>query len=143
MADDQDDRKDYLITFRGDYIHFQLAPDFMITLKNVLKLYQLVNSACRQYNCNRVLAEGGASGRKMSMSDAFESGSQVALSVTGLVMAICLKGYKTDEVTTFYKTVARNRGARIEFFHNRDDALKWLGIQKSTIKKRTTGKKIQ
>lgn len=126
----EDNYREFEITFRGSYVHVQHEPDYVITLDSISRLYKAIGEACRQYNCYRVLAEGGALSRKMNMPDAFESGSQIAQSIAGLTMAICLKGYKPDELTTFFKTVARNRGATVEFFQDTDEALKWLGVQK-------------
>ncbi len=128
--------KDFIITFRGKYIHVQHAADYIINIESITRLYKAVGEACQKYKCSRVLAEGGVLSRRMSMTDAFESGSHLAQSITGLTMAICLKGYKADELTTFFKTVARNRGATIEFFQDSDDALRWLGIQKPASKKK-------
>jgi len=43
-------------------------------------------------------------------------------------LAICIYEYIPDETTQFFKNVAYNRGATIEFFNDKKKALAWLGI---------------
>jgi hypothetical protein len=33
-----------------------------------------------------------------------------------------------DDQSRFFKDVAQNRGVRVDFFNDRDAALRWLGI---------------
>ena len=66
--------------------------------------------------------------RRMDMAGAFVSGDKLAQSIAGLYMACFFEGYETDELTEFFKTVARNRGAMVEFFNTREEAFRWLGI---------------
>ena len=49
--------------------------------------------------------------------------------VPGLAMACFVQGHVPDEQTEFFKTAAMNRGVRVEFFSNREEALRWLGIR--------------
>jgi hypothetical protein len=62
------------------------------------------------------------------MAGAFISGEQISQSVSGLLMACYFQGYKADELTEFFKTVARNRGTSVEFFSDLEEALRWLGL---------------
>jgi hypothetical protein len=82
----------------------------------------------RIYKCRRVLSEGLMPSRRMNMAGAFVSGEQISQSVSGLLMACYFEGYQPDELTEFFKTVVRNRGASIEFFSDREEAMQWLGI---------------
>ena len=66
--------------------------------------------------------------RNMNQIDAFKSAVQAAKASTELRVALVFPGYKTDEITKFFIAAAYNYGVRIEFFSNRDDGLKWLGI---------------
>ena len=120
---------DFTLDFRGTYIHVQHAPDYVITPEGMNRLYQALAKACRHYRCNLVFAEGASISRQLNMAEAFESGTQIAWYIAGLTMACVLEGYKKDELTEFFITVARNRGARVDFFSTREEAFQWLGIQ--------------
>jgi hypothetical protein len=61
--------------------------------------------------------------------DAYQSGAQAAESIPGMTLAIYIHDYIPDEITQFFKNVAFNRGARIEFFNDKQKALAWLGFQ--------------
>jgi hypothetical protein len=81
-----------------------------------------------------VLVEAPSPSRKMDTTAAFESGTRVSQVAPGLKVAMFFLDYKTDELTEFFKTVARNRGTRIEFFGDKESALEWLGVaQASTM----------
>jgi hypothetical protein len=67
----------------------------------------------------------------MSTKDAFDTALQAVSADSGLSMACYFPGYKTDEKTQVFVTVAYNRGVNIKFFSNRDKALEWLGIDKA------------
>jgi hypothetical protein len=41
-------------------------------------------------------------------------------------MALCFVRYKPDEISELFRQAARNRGANVEFFTNREAALVWL-----------------
>ena len=61
--------------------------------------------------------------------DAYQSGAQAAESIPGMTLAIFVDHYAPDEITQFFKNVAYNRGAHIEFFNDKKKALAWLGIK--------------
>jgi len=61
--------------------------------------------------------------------DAYQSGAQAAESIPGMTLAICIDDYTPDDITQFFKNVAYNRGARIEFFNDKKKALAWLGFE--------------
>lgn len=46
----------------------------------------------------------------------------------GVTELSCFYGYRPDEKSRFFKDVAQNRGVRVEFFGERDAALRWLGV---------------
>lgn len=48
--------------------------------------------------------------------------------MSGLVVAICFHDYIFDDISTYFKTVAQNRGVSVEFFSDLDKATKWLGV---------------
>ena len=123
---------DFTIDFNGKYIHMIHASDYEICPESNEKLWKELSKACKKYKCLKVLAEGPAQKRRITTIDAFQSGSQASESIPGLKLAICVYEYITDETTEFFKTVAFNRGVRIEFFKDKKKALKWLGIKEDT-----------
>ena len=48
--------------------------------------------------------------------------------LTGVSLACCFYGCAPDQQTHFFKDVAQNRGVRVEFFDEREAALRWLGV---------------
>jgi hypothetical protein len=118
----------FTMEFCSTYIHVRLTPGYEISPESMYRLWTDLAGFSRAYACHRVLAEGLMPSRRMNMAGAFISGEQVSQSVSGLMMACYFDGYKADELTEFFKTVARNRGTSVEFFSDREEAYQWLGI---------------
>ncbi len=119
---------DFTLELRGNYIHVQLPPGYEITPEGTAAQFAAVGEARAKYGCRRVLVEGEAPKRRMDTTDAFRSGERAARAETGLSIAFCYAGYEPDELTAFFKNVAHNRGVRVEFFSDRAQALRWLGV---------------
>ena len=64
----------------------------------------------------------------MKTIDAFQSAVSLANLNLGLSLAFCFYDYTPDDLSQFFINVALNRGARVKFFSNKADALRWLGI---------------
>lgn len=124
---------DYSLEYLRDYIHIQHGENFEITPERMEKFWNELAEACEKYDCRRVLAEGIAPKRKMDMMSAYKSGTRASQTSPRLTLACCFPGYKTDEITEFFKIVAENRGVRVEFFVRREDALRWLGVEQTGI----------
>ena len=77
-----------------------------------------VSDVCARQGQRRVLIEGTVAARRMATMDSFAVGTP----------ACCFYGYKPDDKSQFFKDVAQNRGVRVEFFGERDEALRWLGV---------------
>jgi len=121
---------DFSIEFNGKYIHIIHAPDYEISPESNEKMWKELSQACKKYKCLKVFAEGQRQTRRVTSIDAFQSGSQAAEFIPGMMLAICIYEYTPDETTQFFKNVAYNRGATIEFFNDRTKALAWLGLDK-------------
>jgi hypothetical protein len=121
--------KDFTIEFKGDYIHVRHGENFEITRESVAKFWSALAEKCKRHNCRRVLREGKPDARKMSLMSAYDSANQAAQVIGGLRVACCFENYVGDELTDFFKTVALNRGVDIEFFVDREEALRWLGVE--------------
>ena len=118
----------FTLDFVNDYIRIQHPRNYEITPESQQKVWAAIGEACRKYNCHRVLAETTVPPkRNMTQIDAFKSATLAANASSELRLACFFPEYKTDETTEFFITVAYNRGVRIEFFSNREEALKWLG----------------
>jgi hypothetical protein len=120
---------DFSLTFNGKYIHILHAEGYEISAESNDKMWKSLDKACREYKCLKVFAEGASQKRRVTSLDAYKSGTQAAESIPGLKLAICIYEYTPDETTEFFKNVAYNRGATIEFFNNKKKALAWLGIK--------------
>lgn len=120
---------DFSLEFKERYIHLIHAPDYEISPESNDILWAELAKACRKYKCLKVLTEGSNQKRRITSMDAYQSGAQAAESIPGMTLAICIDDYTPDEITQFFKNVAYNRGARIEFFNDKKKALAWLGFE--------------
>jgi hypothetical protein len=118
----------YTIESRGDYILVTTGDDFEIAPEVMSKFWPDLAAACVKHGCHRVLIEGGVVRRRMAAIHAFRSGSDAARHIPGLSLAMYIHGYVPDDLTALFKNVASNRGARIEFFSDRAEGLRWLGV---------------
>lgn len=116
------------LELREGYLHAQLVPGFEIVPERMNRLWKEVGEACARHGVRRVLTEGTVSGRRMTTMDSFDNAAVAARLVPGLAMACCVQGHVPDEQTEFFKIAAMNRGVRVEFFRERNAALRWLGI---------------
>ena len=124
----------FSLEFNGRYIHVIHAPDYEISPESNDKLWKELAKACQKYKCLKVFAEGASQSRRVTSLDAYQSGAQAAESIPGLKLAICIYEYTPDETTEFFKNVAYNRGATIEFFNDKQKALASLGIKDGELK---------
>jgi hypothetical protein len=116
-----------VITFHDGYLHITHPENFVVLSEEIEGLWQNLAEACRAFGCNRVLNEGNVDLSKLKSYDTYIAGSQAG-GIRGLRMACLFYGFEPDEQSEFFKTVASNRGAKVEFFRDRAEALKWLGV---------------
>jgi len=119
---------DFSTTLHSNYLHVDLAPGYEIRLEGTRQLTLAVADICARRGVRRVLIEGTVSRREMGTMDSFGLGSLMGSMLTGMQVAICLYRYAPDDQSRFFKDVAQNRGVRIDFFTEREAALRWLGI---------------
>lgn len=119
---------DFKLTPHADYVHVELAPGYEIKPDGTTHLTLAISELCARQGQRRVLIEGTVVRRSMGTMDSFGFGSLVGSMLTGMSLACCLYGYTVDQQTQFFRDVAQNRGLRIEFFADRDAALRWLGV---------------
>jgi hypothetical protein len=119
---------DVTLTPHRDYGHVELAAGYEIKPDGTTALTLAISDLCTRQGQRRVLIEGTIARRQMGTMDSFGLGSLAGSMLTGISLACCFYGYTPDQQTQFFKDVAQNRGVRIEFFDNRDAALRWLGV---------------
>ena len=124
----------FTLDFICDYIRVRHPDDYEITPESQQQLWTAIGEASRKYNCRRVLAESPAPPRRtMNTVDAFKSAGQAANVSSMLRVACVFPGYRADETTEFFISAAYNRGVRIEFFSDRDEALCWLRVDHADL----------
>jgi hypothetical protein len=116
------------ITIHPTYLHINHPPGFVIDPAALDKLWAIISQLSREHDRKKVLIEATSPTRQLDTMGAFDSGRVLAENMAGLTIAVCLRDYRFDDLTTFFKTVAQNRGVRIEFFSELDEALKWLDV---------------
>jgi hypothetical protein len=121
---------DVKITFRDDYLHITHPDNFVILPEDLNGLWLNLAEACKAHGCNRVLNEGNLDLSKLRAFDSYSAGSHAG-EIRGLRMACLFPNYQHDEKSEFFKTVAANRGAKVEIFTEKAEALKWLGVDEA------------
>jgi hypothetical protein len=116
----------YTIEFRVDHIYVFHAEEFELSRELTDFMWSEIARACEKYHCYKVLIEAPAPNRDLDTAGAFESGARLSEIAPRLSVAICFHGYKTDDLTEFFETVARNRGVNVGFFDDAAAALTWL-----------------
>jgi hypothetical protein len=119
---------DFKLTPHAGYIHVELAPGYEIKPEGTTQLALALSDVCARQGPCRVLIEGTVARRSMRTMDSFSFGSLMGSTLTGGAVACCLYGYAPDQQTQFFQDVSQNRGVRVEFFKDRDAALRWLGV---------------
>lgn len=114
--------------FLENYILVEHSREFVVTSQNVTTFWIALSAFCKKNNCSKVVSDGNLIKRKMTLVEAFEAGDAAGQNIIGVWFACVLTEFEPDETTDFFKTVAVNRGVRIEFFKNRDEALEWLEV---------------
>lgn len=112
-----------------DLLHITHPPGHVITPESAVRNWELIAMLCRKHRCRKVLVEAYEPKRQLDTIHAFESGRTLAEGLKGLMIAMCFVGYNFDELSDFFKTVAQNRGATVEFFTDLEQAEKWLGVK--------------
>lgn len=112
-----------------EFLHIKHPPGMIIEPDSTHKMWAQIGQLCAEHGCSRVLIEAEGPKRKLDTMAAFDSGRILAENTSGLSIAICFTDYEFDDLTTFFKTVAQNRGVRLDFFSSFEDACSWLGVK--------------
>jgi hypothetical protein len=63
----------------------------------------------------------------MTAMDAYDAGNKAG-EVAPLRLACLFYDYSPDETSSFFQTVALNRGVSVEYFTDSMEALRWLNV---------------
>lgn len=118
----------FSLEFYGTFVHIMHPPGLAATAESVADIWGRLVDDCDKRNCRKVLVEASNMEGWLDTVSAFESGRLLAKIEPGIKVALCFYNYKFDELSSFFKTVAENRGVRVEFFSNPDEAKKWLDV---------------
>jgi len=110
------------------YLHIKYPPGYVIASENMQNKWKRIGQLCRDHGVAKVLIESDKPERQLDTGSAFDAGRALADHMSGLSVAICFHGYEFDDLSAFFKTVAQNRGVRVEFFSELGDALEWLDV---------------
>lgn len=109
-----------------NFLHLKYPAGSVISAESTFETWAAVARLTEKHDCSKVLIEIDRPQRQMDTMSAFDSGRVLAESAAGLTVAMCFHNYQFDDLTVFFKTVAQNRGVKIEFFGDLDEALEWL-----------------
>ncbi len=112
-----------------EYLHITHPPGMIISPESTVRNWKMVGALCKEYDKNKVLIEAYKPERRLDTISAFDSGRTLAANLNGLMIAMCFVDYEFDDLSNFFKTVAQNRGATVEFFNDCDEARAWLGVK--------------
>ena len=115
------------VIFRNGFVNVTHPENFEMSPAAVNEIFTAVAETCKKNACYRVLGEGKLNVSKMNSWDSFNTGTQVG-EIRGLQLACLFEDFVPDERFEFFKTVAANRGVRVEIFNRRGAALEWLGV---------------
>jgi hypothetical protein len=121
------------LEFKDDHLYLQHANDSDITPERMEILWGHLRDQCEKYDCTRILIEADAPARDMDTVAAFTSGVAAASIAPDLWLALCFHRYEPDEISEMFRQAARNRGANVEFFSDREAALQWLRANNSSF----------
>ena len=114
------------LEFKDDHLHLKHRTGYQISPDGMNSFWGYLREQCEHHDCTNILIEADAPTRDMDTVAAFTSGVEVASIAPNLWMALCFPGHEPDEISELFRQAARNRGANVEFFEDRDAALHWL-----------------
>lgn len=116
----------FVLKFHGDFIEIVLPPGFVASPSSMPEIWRIISEACSRIDCRKVLVIAHQFKRELETAHAFDSGVDASRIMPGILLALCFKGHEPDDLSAFFKTVALNRGATVEFFDDEDAAREWL-----------------
>lgn len=116
------------VEFCGSYIHVKESGVFELAAPRAKSFWGRLKEICDELDSDTVLIEANSMDLGADTMSAFDSGVSASEIVNNPTIAICSKDYRPHEIAEFFKTVAINRGAHVEFFTDLHNAVDWLGV---------------
>ena len=120
--------EDLSFEFKEDHLHLTHGDKFVVPLGDMEAYWAHLGEKCKRHACTSILIEGDCPTRNMDTVGAFTSGVAAASIAQNLWLALCSHGYQPDGIGELFRQAARNRGANVEFFNDREAALVWLRV---------------
>ena len=114
------------ISIRPDHILVERPPGYEVVLSEQSRDLLELSVANNETGCNKVLVVGPRTKVRLSTFDILELGKRIGK--LDIQMAIVEIHDASNNAMSFLKTVAFNRGSKIRFFDNVEDAKGWLEI---------------
>lgn len=111
-----------------EHLHLKFPSGFVLSAESTAEVWVAVAELSGQRGPRRVLIDLPEPDWQLDTMAAFESGRMLAEYTAGLSIAICLYDRDVDELPVFFKTVAQNRGVKVEFFPDLASAHHWLDV---------------
>ena len=100
--------------------------DYEVVWSEQPAILREISAACKEADCKKVLILGPRTTVRLSVFEICTLGSRIAK--MGVRIAVVELHDASNENVEFLENVVRNRGGRIQFFENEQDARTWLGI---------------
>ncbi len=114
--------------FENGYLNLIQLRGLEFSSDNITEVWDEISRSCQKHGSTEVLIEAEEFNRDLDIADAFDSGVAASQVARGLMIALCFSSYDLDDNLEFFKTVALNRGTRIEFFDSVEAGIEWLGV---------------
>ena len=116
------------VEFCGSYIHVKKPGVFALSAPESGSFWARLKEICSELDSDTVLIEASSVEIGHDTMCTFDSGVEASNIVENPTIAIYAAEYSPDEAAEFFKTVAINRGAHVEFFTSFNNAVSWLGV---------------
>lgn len=97
-------------------------------LEDVMRYGQALLAAAVEHNCYKVLCDERALIYKITTFDIYQSAKRMAELVPNLAQVAIVFNPKFSADAKFWETVAVNRGLKVSFFKDMDEAEAWLDV---------------
>ena len=112
---------------RNGYIYVKYSEPYQ--LQKFVTISKQVYNICLAEKYNKILVDISSMPGKVKPMERFKIGVEGALIFRNIVKISVL--YRAEEIDKFAETVGVNRGLNGRIFSDMDEALTWLGIDKS------------
>lgn len=114
----------YVIEYHSRYV--EVRPGYERVNNRDHAWWKTLADICTANNCYQVLSDAELFPAAMTLFDAFETAIAATPILLRVNLAICIGVQPATESLSFFQTVASNRGASVEAFSHRKEALDWL-----------------